>query len=233
MDDIFQLFDLHGKFGKLGPVHLYQTLQSLLRLILHSPSLTVTRLEFDGQKPYNASVIRLGIFFVTPPNYPLMVFTDIHSGPCRAPCAVETCSSYVGAWRGDSKSRGSNAPAFRLLSLASKVSERGRCVDWHLGLLPTALHSTVFSQPRPVQFWGGNRRCREPRHLLWYSRVFDDAYFSGFSNVQFNLYSGANFVATSSILILSSGGGSGPMFFASGYAGPVDNVGIVGNLEFS
>jgi hypothetical protein len=59
------------------------------------------------------------------------------------------------------------------------------------------------------------------------SKIFDGAYFSGASNVQFNLYNGTSLVATSSILSLGSGG-SGPTFLASGYASPVDKVGIVG-----
>jgi hypothetical protein len=59
-------------------------------------------------------------------------------------------------------------------------------------------------------------------------KIFDGAYFSGASNVQFNLYSGTSLVATSSILSLGSGG-SGPTFLASGYASPVDKVGIVGS----
>jgi PEP-CTERM motif len=65
-------------------------------------------------------------------------------------------------------------------------------------------------------------------------QVFDGAYFAGFNDVQFNLYSGATLVATSSILILGDfgSGGSGPTFLASGYASPVDKVGIVGNRGF-
>jgi hypothetical protein len=59
-------------------------------------------------------------------------------------------------------------------------------------------------------------------------KVFDGAYFSGYFNVQFNLYSGATLVATSSLLNLGASG-SGPTFLASGYAGPVTTVGIVGD----
>ena len=57
-------------------------------------------------------------------------------------------------------------------------------------------------------------------------KIFDGAYFSGQDNVQLNLYSGQTLVATSGVLSL--GTGSGPFFLQSGYAGPVDMVGIVG-----
>jgi hypothetical protein len=60
------------------------------------------------------------------------------------------------------------------------------------------------------------------------AKIFDGAYFSGYNNVQFKLYSGATLVAMSSALDLGNIG-SGPTFLASGYAGPVDSVGIVGN----
>jgi hypothetical protein len=60
------------------------------------------------------------------------------------------------------------------------------------------------------------------------TKIFDGAYFSGSNNVQFNLYNGASLVGISSVLNLGPNG-SGPTFLASGYAGPVDKVGIVGN----
>lgn len=62
-------------------------------------------------------------------------------------------------------------------------------------------------------------------------KIFDGAYFSGYENVQFKLYNGTTLVGTSSVLNLGSYIsliGSGPTFLASGYAGPVDTVGIVG-----
>jgi hypothetical protein len=61
-------------------------------------------------------------------------------------------------------------------------------------------------------------------------KIFDGAYFSGRNDVQFKLYGGTILVAESSILSLGSvtSSGSGPTFLASGYAGPVDSVGIIG-----
>jgi len=59
-------------------------------------------------------------------------------------------------------------------------------------------------------------------------KIFDGAYFSGFNDVQFKLYSGVTLVGLSSVLSLGTVG-SGPTFLASGYAGPVNLVGIVGN----
>jgi hypothetical protein len=60
-------------------------------------------------------------------------------------------------------------------------------------------------------------------------KTFDGAYFTGGAGTaQFNLYSGATLVATSGILNLSST----PTFLASGYSGPVDKVGIVGDRGF-
>ena len=65
-------------------------------------------------------------------------------------------------------------------------------------------------------------------------KIFDGAYFSGFDDVQFNLYIGATLVGTSSVLSLGGIGPSthGPTFLASGYAGPVDTVGIVGDRSY-
>jgi hypothetical protein len=60
------------------------------------------------------------------------------------------------------------------------------------------------------------------------AKIFDGAYFSGYNNVQFKLYSGATLVAMSSALDLGNIG-SGPTFLPSGYASPIDSVGIVGN----
>jgi hypothetical protein len=57
-------------------------------------------------------------------------------------------------------------------------------------------------------------------------KIFDGAYFSGLNTVQFKLYSAATLVGTSGTLNL--GNGTGPTFLTSGYAGPVDSVGIVG-----
>jgi hypothetical protein len=56
-------------------------------------------------------------------------------------------------------------------------------------------------------------------------KAFVGAYFSGYEDVQFNLYSPL-LVGTSSVLHL--GNGSGPTFLPSGYAGLVSSVGIVG-----
>ena len=62
--------------------------------------------------------------------------------------------------------------------------------------------------------------------------IFDGAYFTGDSfhaaTAQFNLYNGATLVATSAVLPLSDT----PTFLASGYAGPVTKVGIVGNRDY-
>jgi hypothetical protein len=64
-------------------------------------------------------------------------------------------------------------------------------------------------------------------------QIFDGAYFDGgaiypFTNrpVHFNLYNGTTLVATSALLNLSAT----PTFLASGYSGPVDRVGIVGDV---
>jgi hypothetical protein len=62
-------------------------------------------------------------------------------------------------------------------------------------------------------------------------KVFDGAFFSGFHDVQFNLYSGATLVATSSVLSFGEVNG-GPTFLGSGYAGPVDKVGIIGDRSY-
>jgi hypothetical protein len=62
-------------------------------------------------------------------------------------------------------------------------------------------------------------------------KIFDGAYFSGYYDVQLKLYSGVTLVSTSSILSLGDIG-SGPTFLESGYAGPVDSVGIVGERGY-
>jgi hypothetical protein len=55
--------------------------------------------------------------------------------------------------------------------------------------------------------------------------VFDGAYFTGSqTTVQFNLYSGGELVATSSVLSVTST----PTFLPSNYSGPIDTVGVVG-----
>lgn len=60
-------------------------------------------------------------------------------------------------------------------------------------------------------------------------KIFDGAFFSGaLHNVHFNLYSGTTLVGVSSTLSFGDLGGP-PIFLASGYAGPVDSVGIVGS----
>jgi hypothetical protein len=56
-------------------------------------------------------------------------------------------------------------------------------------------------------------------------KIFEGAYFAGFNNAQFKLYSGATLVSTSGTLFVTST----PTFLASGYAGPVDKVGIIVN----
>jgi hypothetical protein len=62
-------------------------------------------------------------------------------------------------------------------------------------------------------------------------KIFNGAYVSGFLDVHFNLYSGGTLVGTSSVLNLGpiDNATSGPTFLASGYAGPVDAVGIFGD----
>jgi hypothetical protein len=62
-------------------------------------------------------------------------------------------------------------------------------------------------------------------------KIFDGAYFSGFSDVRFTLYSGGVLVSESSTLVLGSSG-SGPTFLASGYPSPVDQVGIIGDRSY-
>jgi hypothetical protein len=61
-------------------------------------------------------------------------------------------------------------------------------------------------------------------------KIFIGAYFAGRHYVYFNLYNGPTLVHTSSVLILGSPviPDRPPFFLASGYAGPVDTVGIVG-----
>jgi PEP-CTERM motif len=53
-------------------------------------------------------------------------------------------------------------------------------------------------------------------------QVFNGAYFAGISSVDFNLYYQSHLVWTSATLDTSST----PTFLASGYAGPVDTVGV-------